>query len=172
MHDASVQLRGSGVQSFVAGVQSHAWWREGGGIWRVCVGPLHDGVCGSQVAGPGWSLAGISQVSWSWKSGTFMIYIQRVIQTVQYYFMNKALNSFVPLQARLYCMILLSHERVQMYRRITHLAICQPTYFCTVSVRWLHVHQHSSYQMVCWIPLRNKYVQSLVMCHEFKDCHF
>ena len=70
MHDASVQLRGSGVQSFVAGVQSHAWRREGGGIWAGgegmgCVGPLHDGVCGSQVAGPGWSLAGISQVSWS-----------------------------------------------------------------------------------------------------------
>ena len=50
MHDVSVQLRGSGVQSFVAGVQSHAWWREGGGIWAGgegrgswsmmgCVGP-------------------------------------------------------------------------------------------------------------------------------------
>ena len=79
------------------------------------------GCVGPHVAGPGWSLAGISQVSWSWKSGTFMIYIQRVIQTVQYYFMNKALNSFVLLQARLYCMILLSHERTQMYRRITPL---------------------------------------------------
>ena len=173
MHDASVQLRGSRVQSFVAGVQSHAWWREGGGIWAGGEGRgSMMGCVGPHVAGPGWSLAGISQVSWSWKSGTFMIYIQRVIQTVQCYFMNKALNSFVPLQARLYCMILLSHEITQMYRRITHLAICLPTYFCTVSVRWLHVHQHSSYQIVCWIPLRNKYLQSLVMRHEFKDCHF
>ena len=48
MHDASVQLRGSGVQSFVAGVQSHAWWREGGGIWAGGDGEgVHDGVCGS-----------------------------------------------------------------------------------------------------------------------------
>ena len=170
MHDASVQLRGSGVQSFVAGVQSHAWWREGGGIWAGGEG-VHDGVCGSPCRWS-WMVTG-------WHFTSLMVFkvrnscdLQRVIQTVQCYFMNKALNSFVPLQARLSCMILLSHERVQMYRRITHLAICQPTYCCTVSVRCLHVHQHSSYQMVCWIPLRNKYLQSLLMRHEFKDCHF
>ena len=164
---SAIFCRGRAVSCLVERGWGHLGWR-GWDMWvhsmMGCVGP--------HVAGPGWSLAGISQVSWSWKSGTFMIYIQRVIQIVQYYFMNKALNSFVPLQARLYCMILLSHERTQMYKRITHLAICQPTYFCTVSVRWLHVHQHSSYQMVCWIPLRNKYLQSLVMRREFKDCHF
>ena len=56
MHDASVQLRGSGVQSFVAGVQSHAWWREGGGIWTGV-----EGVCGST---PWWGVWVPSR--WSW----------------------------------------------------------------------------------------------------------
>ena len=130
MHDASVQLRGSGVQSFVAGVQSHAWRREGGGIWGVWV-PMSLVLDGHWLAFHKSHGPESQELLWSTYNGSYRQY-SITLRTMP----RTALSRCKPDYIVWYYFLMRELKCIEE----------SPASLFAVSVRWLYVHQHYSYQ--------------------------